>query len=92
MAEGKNTRVDGVRKNPFRGRPKSPAVFLCRTAKVPPAGVGFHAEGDPGSWRCLWPSGGGAKGYLRSGVVPRPMGFAHDATHSKIGRASCANV
>ena len=72
MAEGKYQRVDGVRDYPCLGRPKAPAVFLRRTAKVPPAGVGFREEGDPSSRGIIWPSGGGSKGYLCASVVWRP--------------------
>ena len=82
--------MEGVREYPFRGCPKSPTVCLRRTAKVPPTGVGFRAEGDPGSWGLIWPSGGGTKADFRASVVWNPAGGSAGVTVHVINKI-CTN-
>ena len=81
--------MDSVNLHIGRGCPKASAVCICRTAIVPPTGVGFCAEGIPWCGRGIRPDrrdppGGFSPGSL-SGNDGGPAGEAGGAGHPRSG-------
>ena len=72
LADGESTGVDGDGENPAGGRPKSPAVRLCRTAEVTPTLVGIRAVVHPWNQRRLQLGETSAVRNLHNGPLPGP--------------------
>ena len=84
----KGSGMEGVGGHTVRSLPQALAVCLCRTAKVPPTGVGFCSEGDPWSGGSIRPVRGGPPGGPCPGSLPRPdRGTADEVEHSPAGEA-----
>ena len=61
--------MGGVHGDPHRFFLQAPAVRICWTSEVTPAGVGIRAKGYPGHRRRLRPGGEGAVGDLPARFV-----------------------